>query len=84
MIDLRFFAILILTILTYPAVPDAIAHILYVLVDDEDISKESFHSEVGPIIENITIAWLILWSIKKSAEIYNDVIRCVTRNKIQE
>ena len=81
---LKFFIIIILTIWTYPAVPDAITHVLYVLVDDEDVPKEIFHSEVGFIIENIIIVWLILWVIKKSAEIYNDILMYATRNKVKE
>jgi hypothetical protein len=74
---LKFFVILIVIFLTYPAVPDMTTQILYVLIDNGEIPSEEFHYEVGLVIEYFIIAWLVIWSIKKSIEIYNDITRLV-------
>ena len=81
---LWFSVILIVTIWTFPAVPDMTTHVLYVLSDNSIVTKEIFHQEIGYFVEIIVIGWLSLWSIKKSVEIYNDVVRLVTYLKFRK
>ena len=85
---IKFFAVLIVTVLIFPILSDVTPHILYVLVDNNEIPKDVFHDvfhdEMGQIIEMIVIGWLFIWSIKKSVEIYNDIIQLIIHLKFRK